>query len=354
MTSETTCPVCGKSAKRISTHLLQTRDSAHTAFVEQQFTRVDAFFDTLAPCSSEALLAHGILLGVNQVKAHWQSTRTPTDLADRVKRVTGAAVSAAKRGKPWTPACRKAREQANARGAYAEPWNKGLTVQDPRVRANQDKRNAATSKSLRKLYTTGDMHAWTTGLTKETDHRVAKIAKMNSKRMTGHATGHARGTAGVRKDLGFYCASAWEANVFRVLLHLGGVDGVDFLRDDRNVFPLVLPNGKRWLYHVDLLDVSDLLGHGRNVYYEIKGYADARSIEAINLFKTQYPTSKLLTITVKNKHGLPVDVDYLNLEKQYAADIPLWETKTHNLLTHPELYEVRPVVHDDMKKSPVG
>jgi len=99
--------------------------------------------------------------------------------------------------------------------------------------------------------------------------------------------------------------------------------------------------------------VSDLLGHGRNVYYEIKGYADARSIEAINLFKTQYPASRLLTITVKNKHGLPVDVDYHALEQRYAASIPLWETRTHNLSTHPTLYEVKPATYDDTEKPPV-
>jgi hypothetical protein len=56
------------------------------------------------------------------------------------------------------------------------PWNKGLTKDDPRVKASLKKH----SETLRKRYITGEIEAWNKGLNKVSDERIAKGAQTQS------------------------------------------------------------------------------------------------------------------------------------------------------------------------------
>jgi len=122
-------------------------------------------------------------------------------------------------------------------GSYGKKaWNKGLTKEmDNRVLQN----GISRSESYKK----GDWKAWNKGLTKETHVGIASQAvKMKGilvgdkhpakrpevrKRISEAATKriregkwYPRSKHGVRKDLGHYVRSSWEANFSRVLRYL--------------------------------------------------------------------------------------------------------------------------------------
>ena len=144
---------------------------------------------------------------------------------------------------------------------------------------------------------------------------------------------NSRGIAGIRPDLGFFCASTYEANIYRIYQYYNKKDGIDYKREYNNIFPVHI-QGQIHYYRIDIQDACGLFGN-KNQYIEVKGYMNEESIEKINAFRKEYPNYKLIVIGGKDTNP---DIDYFQLQEKYQPLIPLWETKKKNIRITPWLY----------------
>jgi len=112
----------------------------------------------------------------------------------------------------------------------------------------------------------------------------------------------ARGKAGIRKDINptLYFYSRWEANIARLYNYLG----------------------IHWIYAPQSFNIGgqmytpDFYLPESNKYVEVKNFWWRYSMERDQKFRRLYPTIKLEVISKP---------EYLELEKQYAKLIPMWE-----------------------------
>jgi hypothetical protein len=85
----------------------------------------------------------------------------------------------------------------------------------------------SSRERMLRLHAEGRIPVWNKGLTKDTDSRVLEKSiawsGKNNPRCRGKQpeTLHHRYNGGVRKDIGFFVRSSWEANIFRLLRWLG-------------------------------------------------------------------------------------------------------------------------------------
>ena len=149
---------------------------------------------------------------------------------------------------------------------------------------------------------------WNTGLTKETDTRVAEyamkgtIARKKSGRCIGHSCSHrvGGGKIGVREDIGHFVRSTWEANVARIFM-LNGIkyeyEKHRFILEDCSYCP-------------------DFYIPEKDVYIEVKGYLTGKAKMVLHKFIKANPNIKLLII----------DKDVYNiLSEKHKKNIIAWE-----------------------------
>lgn len=110
------------------------------------------------------------------------------------------------------------------------------------------------------------------------------------------------GNQGIKKDLGHYVRSSWEANYARFLNYKGIA-----YEYEPNTFSLVRSDGTKTTYTPDFF-----IGH----WVEVKGFWRDDAIEKVKLFLEQYPNEKLEIV------DKPV---YKEIEKVYKKLIPSWE-----------------------------
>jgi len=105
---------------------------------------------------------------------------------------------------------------------------------------------------------------------------------------------------GIRKDLGIYVRSSWEANFARYL---------NWMKERNEI--------KKWEYEADTFDFPIKRGvrfytpdfkvwenDGSIVYYEVKGWMTQRGATAIKRFRKYYPKEKLILIEKKEYYAI--------------------------------------------------
>lgn len=131
-----------------------------------------------------------------------------------------------------------------------------------------------------------------------------------------------RGISGFRQGIPNYCRSTFEANFVRILL----LEGV-FYEQEPRLFKL--PSGKYY--------TPDFYLHGSfagmSGWVELKGWRlkDGRvpTWEKIQEFESLGESLFVLALC---------DELWVELEARYKPSIPLWESPTKNLRTHPEIF----------------
>lgn len=217
-------------------------------------------------------------------------------------------------------------------------WNKGLTIEDPRVKAYIIK----GAQVRKRLYSEGKIRPWNLGkrMPEEFGQKISARRKGKKyeeimgpetilnfkKRLTelgrlktgknnpmygrsGDKNPHfgkpaQHGKHSFKKDLRHHCRSNWEANYIRYLLWTGRK-----YEYEPKTFVITLPDGTKGTY------TPDFLVNGEE-WYELKGWESRSKIKKWELFQQQYPKEKF-TLIDRNK--------YKKVEKLYKYIIPNWE-----------------------------
>lgn len=148
----------------------------------------------------------------------------------------------------------------------------------------------------------------------EEKHKRAMKA-VETKREKGNLSttnnSYSRCKGGIRKDLGQYFRSAWEANIARMLnyLHINWeyeYRRFDFKNETEDVLSyqpdFYLPDYDKWI--------------------EVKGWMDNKSKKRLELFEKYYPEQN------KNLYLINEKV-YREIEKKYSTLVDGWEYKNH-------------------------
>lgn len=134
-------------------------------------------------------------------------------------------------------------------------------------------------------------------LSKEVRRKISIAAsKRNASRQ------YTKGKGGNRKDIGHYVRSKWEANIARVLIKIYGS-----YEYEPETFPLD-DGDKFWCYTPDF--------RVNNIYYEVKGYWDYKSLRKRKLFAEQYPNITIFYIDQPK---------YETIKCIFKKIIPSWE-----------------------------
>lgn len=142
--------------------------------------------------------------------------------------------------------------------------------------------------------------------------------------------GAGRGICGFRQGLSHYCRSTLEANFARILL----LEGIPYEHEPRM---FVLPSGRH--YTPDFRLTRPLGGLVPAGWVELKGWRkkDGTLPDGVEEKAQGFEAAtgeRVFVLTMRD----PV---WKVLEAEYAPRIPLWETQTRNLRTHPEVFGVR-------------
>lgn len=161
-----------------------------------------------------------------------------------------------------------------------EIWNKGLNIDDPRVKKGVKKQKATFAKNLAE----GKIIMYYTGKTLTSEHRK-NIAIANAIAVVEGRRPHLpRFKGGIREDLGHYCRSSWEANFARILKYLNRN-----YEHESQYFEL--SNGKTY--------TPDFYDYKKDCFYEIKGFWIRDAKEKFEQFKLDYPHIKIRLIEHK-------------------------------------------------------
>ncbi len=162
------------------------------------------------------------------------------------------------------------------------PWNKGLTIEDDRVKKYSETRKEG--------YRTGRTKSWNKGQTKNTDSRIMKSSETMKTKII--ETDYFPKTCHPPKfieDLGHNTRSSWETNICRYLKFMN----VDY-EYEKHRFKIKLENTFS-TYTPDIY-IKDY-----DLFLEIKGYRgkDDGNLLKYNLFREQYPQYKIVLIDGK-------------------------------------------------------
>lgn len=144
-----------------------------------------------------------------------------------------------------------------------------------------------------------------------------------------YSYGYSSGRGALRKDLGHYVRSSWEANICRVLKALN-------ITYEYEPKAFVLSNGHTY--------TPDLLVHIDDFFVEIKGFWQENDLEKMALFLKEYPKIKLQIIDEKI---------YLQIEEYWKEKILNWEPEYFKSFNQIKLHtEVCDVIQ--IRKNKVG
>lgn len=280
------------------------------------------------------MLDFNIYLNYSQCNKIWIKKFGEQEYKKRINILNGINVSKALTGKKLSDEHKKKLSESH-KGQIA--WNKNLTVEsDERVRKYTVKRNKTMSKILKQKYASGEMVGWLKNKSKKNNPELINLYKKVSKTMSEKDQCTSRGLAGIRKDIGHFAASTYEANIYRIFQY----ENKKYKKEHDCIFPLKYPDGSIKNYRIDIQDIEGLFGV-RNAYIEVKGFMDERSKLKIKLFREQYPQHILLTVSngdTREDYYWEPNINYFELEKKYREFILLWEDKKQNIKKTPNLY----------------
>lgn len=326
------CPICNKEIKRSYGHFKTLKDEHHQNIFNQQLDLVLSLFYDYSFNSSN-LEEFNVLFPYSSCLEIWKNYYGLSECKNRANKLNALSVSKAMTGKVLSDEHKRSLSDSHI-GQKA--WNKGLTVEDPRIRNIQNKRNETMSRVLTDKYKNGEMIAWKKGKNSESNPELKEMHSKISKKMASKQQNNSRGISGIRKDIGHHAASTYEANIYRILQF----HQCNYKKEFDIIKSIVLPGGEEKYYRIDIQDIDGIFGI-KNAYIEVKGFYKEKDREKVRLFREQYQDEKLLLIGNGDKrpqYYWEPDVDYSELEKKYKSLIPLWEDKNQNLKTHPHLY----------------
>ena len=127
--------------------------------------------------------------------------------------------------------------------------------------------------------------------------------------------GAGRGKGGIRKDIGHYVRSTWEANICRVYQHLGR----SYEYEKKRFFVVI--NGTNFSYCPDLYIPS------KGFYIEIKGHA--RSSQKWLCQCKHCNKNRIVIAAVKSEYNIRLllmgRLEYMRFKRLFSPAIPLWE-----------------------------
>ena len=129
----------------------------------------------------------------------------------------------------------------------------------------------------------------------------AKLAIAMSRR--NKQQGYTKGIGGIRKDIGHYVRSRWEANICRLLKHVG----IRYLFEP-DTFKLQT-GGERYTYTPDIKIAE-------RTYIEVKGWETPKAKIKKKLMAEQHPDIEIIYIR---------EPEYKELSKRCKTIIPNWE-----------------------------
>lgn len=139
--------------------------------------------------------------------------------------------------------------------------------------------------------------------------------------------GGGRGICGWRVDIPHYCRSTTEANFARVLMHKG-------IPYEYEPHLFRLESGS--YYTPDFRLTRPLEGIAPAGWVELKGwrYPDGSLPNGVSEKVSEFTRQTGESVFVLTMH----DAAWKELEARYAGALPMWETPTRNLRTHPDVF----------------
>jgi len=230
------------------------------------------------------------------------------------------------------------RKISEANKGHTGGWNKGLTIDDPRVRLGIEKR----TNTVKRLYAEGLLKPWNLGKhwSEEVKQKISarrkgktyeeimgkdkalafkkRLAELGRLKvgvnnpmygMFGDKNPHfgkpaQHGKHSFRLDLGHHCRSKWEANYIRYIKWIG-----KSYYYEAKTFEITLKDGTKATYTPDFLVEN-------TEWHELKGWENRSKIKKWELFIQQYPNEKFIFID-RNK--------YKEIERIHKYIIPNWE-----------------------------
>ena len=125
--------------------------------------------------------------------------------------------------------------------------------------------------------------------------------------------GYSLGKRGIRKDIGIYVRSSWEANIARYLNLL--IENKKVASWEYEPYRFEFEEIKRGTRSY-LPDFCVVFKSGRTEWWEVKGWMTAKAKTAIKRFHKYYPWEKLIIID-KEK--------YRKIEREFSYQLPEWE-----------------------------
>lgn len=325
------CPICKIEVYNMYKHLNQNNDINHNNLFKNQTELIIDLFNDLTFTNKCNIKDFNVFFPYSRCLKIWQEHYGKELCKNRANKLNGINVSKSLKGVPKTEMHKKHLSKSHI-GQIA--WNKGLTAKDDnRVNQYTEKRNKTMSNILKKKYESGEMSCWLKGKNKQDNPELIEMYNKVSETMSNKLQHNSRGIAGIRKDIGHFAASTYEANIYRIFQY----EKKQYKKEYDCIFKLKLEDGSIKNYRIDILDVDGLFGF-KNCYIEVKGYMDEQSERKIKLFREQYPDLKLIVISDDERHSIKPDIKYSELEGYYINKIPLWETKNKNLKKYPDLY----------------
>lgn len=111
-----------------------------------------------------------------------------------------------------------------------------------------------------------------------------------------------KGKGGYREDIGHYVRSRWEANYARYLKY-------NNIAYEYEKYRFTLKNNDRYITYTPDFKCGD-------IFYEVKGWWNEKSLLIKRLMKEQYPDIKIKYINEK---------EYFSIKKLFFIKIPAWE-----------------------------
>ena len=153
-------------------------------------------------------------------------------------------------------------------------------------------------------------------MSQEEKHEIAmKAVKTRMQKGTLNNTtsnAYSRTKSGIRKDLGQYFRSSWEANIARILNY----ENIEWMYET-----------KRFVFKEEINGVisyqPDFYLPEQNKWIEVKGWMDEKSKLRLQLFKEQYPeeSKNLIIIDQDFYNALRLEFFYLSNWEDYAKNI---------------------------------
>jgi len=177
--------------------------------------------------------------------------------------------------------------------------------------------NKKVSEAVKKAWKDGtfDTEEYKKAKQKGYDKRRSYSGKNNPMYGKPCPKGAGRGKGGIRKDLGFYVRSTWEANIARICILIGRP-----YKYEPDRFPVVI-DGKDYTY------CPDIFFPEKNLYYEIKGHAKSSQEWICDCSSCEQGRLKMQAAI--KQHGIKILLigkkEYVKMRKQFKKRIIKWE-----------------------------